>query len=102
MYKSDKTSRATTAQAEELAVAVLGWLASEDELMGRFLAMSGLRADQLRQAAGEPGFHAGLLDFIMGYEPTLMAFCAASGHSPDQVAACWQVLSGRHLESGEI
>ena len=36
--------------AEETAVAVLGWLAGQPELMSRFLALSGLSADGL--AAG--------------------------------------------------
>lgn len=80
---------------------MLAWLAAEPEQMGRFLALSGLRADQLRSAAGDPGFLAGVIDFVMGHEPTLMAFCATTAAKPEAVAAAAYVLSGRAPGPGE-
>lgn len=82
------------AHAEETAIAVLGWLAGEPELMGRFLALSGLEASGLRAAARAPGFLAGLLGFLMNHEPTLMQFCAATGTAPETVAHAFRELSG--------
>jgi hypothetical protein len=55
--------------------------------LGRFLALSGVQPQQLRQAVADPGFLAGMIDFLMGHEPTLMDFCAATGIKPDTVAA---------------
>ncbi len=101
MHKSKTTPGQQRAQAEETAVAVLGWLAGEPELLGRFLALSGLQADQLRHATSNPGFLAGIIDFLMGHEPTLMAFCAATDTKPETVAAAAHVLSGPTLGSGE-
>ena len=49
------------ADAEETAIAVLVWLAGEPELMGRFLALTGLEASNLREA-GVPCRRAGLPD----------------------------------------
>jgi Protein of unknown function (DUF3572) len=40
--------------AEALAVAALGFIASEPERLGRFLAMTGIGPDSLRAAAREP------------------------------------------------
>jgi Protein of unknown function (DUF3572). len=81
----------------EVAAEILGWLANEPDMLSRFLALSGLTADQLRQAVNETGFRAGLLDFVMGHEPTLMAFCEATGTKPETVAAAWHKLSGPML-----
>ncbi|RYC17622.1 DUF3572 domain-containing protein [Ciceribacter ferrooxidans] len=86
---------------EETAIAVLTWLAGEPEMLGRFLALSGTRADQLRQAINDPGFLAGMLDFLMGHEPTLIAFCDASGIAPETVVKAWRHYSGPGLDSGE-
>ncbi|MCL6706655.1 DUF3572 domain-containing protein [Pseudomonas sp. R2.Fl] len=87
----------TPVDALEVAAEVLGWLAGEPDMLSRFLALSGLRADQLRQAVNDPGFLAGLLDFVMGHEPSLMAFCEATGTRPEIVAAAWHKLSGPML-----
>jgi len=80
---------------------ILGWLATDPDMLSRFLALSGLRADQLRSAIDDPGFLAGLLDFIMGHEPTLMAFCQETDTRPEEVVAAWHKLSGPGLGSGE-
>lgn len=86
------------ADAENTAISVLGWLAGEPELLGRFLALSGLEAGNLRLAAAEPGFLAGVLAFLMNHEPTLMDFCASSGIRPEDVARAHSELA---REDGE-
>ncbi|MHA7970703.1 DUF3572 domain-containing protein [Rhizobium sp. CAU 1783] len=89
------------AEAEETAIAVLGWLANEPDMLGRFLALSGTRPDQLRQAVGDPSFLAGMLDFLMAHEPSLMAFCEASGIKPETVVSASHHYTGPSLGSGE-
>lgn len=80
--------------AEETAIAVLAWLANEPELLGRFLALTGTDPSSLRHAAADPGFLAGVVDFLMGHEPTLLSFCAATGTPPEDVVRAHMVLSG--------
>ncbi len=82
------------ADAEDTAIAVLVWLAGEPELMGRFLALTGLEASNMRDAAKEPGFLAGVLGFLMNHEPTLMDFCAATGTKPETVNRAFHALGG--------
>ncbi|WP_313617820.1 DUF3572 domain-containing protein [Agrobacterium sp.] len=101
MLRDKKTNTASAAKPEETAAAILGWLASEPELLSRFLALSGLQANMLRHAATDPGFFAGLTDFLMSHEPDLMAFCAATETKPEDVAAAWHHFSGPGLDSGE-
>lgn len=89
----DKVNKAM-ADAEDTAIAVLVWLAGEPELMGRFLALTGLEASNLRDAAQEPGFLAGVLGFLMNHEPTLMDFCVATATKPETVTRAFQALGG--------
>lgn len=78
--------------AEGLAIAALGFVAADPVLLPRFLAISGIEAGQIRQAAREPGFLAGVLQFVMAHEPTLAAFCEASGNQPAAIAAALRAL----------
>ncbi|MGS1093355.1 DUF3572 domain-containing protein [Aquamicrobium terrae] len=82
--------------AEALAIEALGFIAADPELLPRFLAITGIGADSIRRAAREPGFLAGVLQFILAHEPTLMRFCDAAGTPP---AVVDQAL--RHLPLGD-
>ena len=73
------------ADAEGVAIAALGFVASDPELLARFLAITGIEASAIRQAAGEPGFLAGVLQFVLAHEPTLMSFSQAAGIAPAEV-----------------
>jgi hypothetical protein len=93
MRTSDSTppvqGRAT---AEETAIAALGFIAADPALLPRFLALTGIDAAQIREVASQPGFLAGVLQFIMAHEPTLNAFCEASGTRPQDLAAALRAL----------
>jgi len=78
--------------AEALAVSALTFVAADPELLPRFLAISGIEAGSIRQAAREPGFLAGVLQFILAHEPTLMRFSEESGTPPQQVSAALRAL----------
>ena len=91
--KSQKDT--TVAQdAETTAVAILGWLAGEPDLLSRFLALTGVSPVEVRNAVNDPGFLAGLVDFLMSHEPTLLAFSEATGIRPEAVVHAHAVLSG--------
>ena len=91
-----KSQKDTTAaqNAEVTAVAILGWLAGEPELLSRFLALTGVMPSEVRNAMNDPGFLAGLVDFLMSHEPTLLAFSEATGIRPEAVVHAHAVLSG--------
>ncbi len=79
-------------RAEEIAVKALTFIAADPQLLSRFLALSGLNPAQLRDAAGEPGFLCGVLDFFLGFEPNLMAFAEAENINPADVVKARAVL----------
>lgn len=80
--------------AEALAVEALGFVAADPELLSRFLAVTGIEAHDIRAAARQKGFLAGVLSFIAAHEPTLVAFAASAGCKPDAVLAAMRALPG--------
>jgi hypothetical protein len=92
LVDSNRNKSENKVETEFLCADILGWIAADETLMTRFLALSGLTVETLRQAAQEPGFYAGVLGFLMGHEPTLIAYCEARGIAPESVVEVWQKL----------
>ncbi len=84
----------TAVDAEALAISALSFIASDPVLMPRFLAITGIDASDIRHAAAEPGFLTGVLNFLLAHEPSLMAFCEATGTDPQQVGRAERMLPG--------
>lgn len=78
--------------AEAIAVAALSFIAGDPVLLPRFLAITGIEAGQIRLAAREPGFLAGVLQFILDHEPTLMSFATDANIAPASVGAAMRSL----------
>lgn len=79
---------------EALAITALSFLAGDPERLGRFLAVTGLGPETLRQAAARPGFLAAVLDYLAGDETLLLAFAANAGLAPEAVVRARQRLGG--------
>ncbi|MCX5516265.1 DUF3572 domain-containing protein [Kaistia algarum] len=79
-------------EAESLAIRALAYLAEEPEELGRFLALVGLGPENLRAAAADGGFLAGVLEYFMASEPLLLVFCARENVRPTLFAAARYLL----------
>lgn len=90
----------TEDQAQEIATNALIHLSQDPELVGRFLAVSGIGPESIREAAGEPGFLAGVLEFLMGDEALLLTFCENQRLRPTMIAAARFVLAGDPADHG--
>ncbi|MEQ1952668.1 DUF3572 domain-containing protein [Mesorhizobium sp. CN2-181] len=86
------TRKLTSQDAEALAVSALVYVANDPVLLPRFLALTGIEAPAIRQAAREPGFLAGVLRFILAHEPTLTAFAEHAGVAPAAVGEALKAL----------
>jgi len=80
--------------AETLALSALVHIAADEERLSRFLAVTGMDPQSLREEAGKPGFAVGILDYVCGDEPLLVGFAAEQGLSPEAVASAWRMLAG--------
>lgn len=73
---------------------LLGFLASDPDLIGRFMALTGLSPNDLRQSLADPAFQAGVLDFALQDESLLLAFAANAGIRPESVMRARSRLPG--------
>ena len=80
--------------AEALAVAALRFLAAEPERLGRFLAVTGIGPEAIREAAREPQFLAGVLDHVAADERLLIEFAAEAKIKPEAVMRAAVALGG--------
>ncbi len=70
-------------EAEAVALKAIAFIAADEELLSRFVALTGCGADDIRQRIQDPGFLGGVLDFILTDEPTLLAFAEAAELAPE-------------------
>jgi hypothetical protein len=90
----DEPSGAMREAAETLAVEALAFLAADPERLGRFMALSGIGPQDLRAAAREPQFLAGVLEHVAGDERLLIDFAAHAGIKPPEVMRAAMALGG--------
>ena len=76
-----------------MSLNALAWVLSDTVRAERFLAITGLDADGLRAAIGEPATHLAVLDFLCAHEPDLIAAAEALGMRPAELAAARERLA---------
>ncbi|PZU87548.1 MAG: DUF3572 domain-containing protein [Chelatococcus sp.] len=86
--------RTTTEDAETLALRALAFLAAEPERLGPFLSATGLGPENLRAAAGEPGFLAAVLQHIGSSDSLLLEFAETMRLKPERIAEARRALDG--------
>lgn len=89
-----RTSQPKAEDAGEIALKLLSFLAGDADQLGRFMALSGLSPQDVRQNLQEPQFQAGLLDFALSDESLLLAFAANEGLDPGSVMRARSRLPG--------
>jgi hypothetical protein len=89
---AEKQNEAKGEAAQAIAIEALSFVASDAELLPRFLALTGIEPAGIRIAAREPGFLAGVLQFICAHEPTLLKFAEAASLQPAAVSKALRAL----------
>ena len=79
---------------EVIGLAALGFLAGEPDRLMRFLSLTGLALEDLRERAGEPRLLAAVLDHLLGDESLLFLFAESEALHPAEVAAARRRLPG--------
>ena len=73
--------------AETLALAALAATLSDERRARRFLELTGLDADELRERAAERSLLAATLAFLEAHEPDLLVVAATVGVKPEKLIA---------------
>jgi len=85
--------------AETLALKVLAFLAEDGEGLGRFLGLSGIHPQDLRQRADDPLVLAAVLDFLLGDDKLLLEFAQGEGVDPKIIHEARRALPGATPEA---
>jgi Protein of unknown function (DUF3572) len=75
-----------------LAIQALAFIAEEPERLNLFLSTTGIAPAEIRTAAREPGFLAGVLEHMLADESLLIAFADSVGIDPAAVARARSAL----------
>ena len=68
--------------AETLALKVLAFLAADSDALSRFIGLSGIHPQELRERADDPLILAAVLDFVLGDDKLLLRFAQDEGVAP--------------------
>lgn len=66
---------------------MLGWILAEDDRARRFLDLTGLTPDGLRNAINAASTHEAIFSFLAAHEPDLLAAAEAIAVDPQLLAA---------------
>jgi len=80
--------------AQTLALNALTHIAGDGEILGRFLKISGLEPDDLRQRASDPELLAAVMDFLLSDEGLCTGFLATEGIDAKVLHAARRALPG--------
>ncbi|QYK41150.1 MAG: DUF3572 domain-containing protein [Paracoccaceae bacterium] len=80
--------------AETLALQAVGWLASDADRLGGFLAATGASPADLRRGMGDPAFLGAVLDFILAEDDRVIDCARSLGVPPVRVAEARAALPG--------
>ena len=75
---------------EQLALAMIGWLARDPERLSRFMAETGYDAPSLKTELESPALQLAVVEYLLADESLLLQFCAETGTPPEAPRAAWQ------------
>ena len=84
--------------AEALALQAVAIVVADDDLLPRFLAVTGSGADDLRQRIRDPDFLGAVLDFVLEDDVIVRRLAEAGGVTPEQVMLARSRLPGGPAE----
>jgi hypothetical protein len=77
-----------------LGLAALAAALTDERRARRFLDLTGIGTDELRDRLGEPALLAALIAFLEAHEPDLLSVCEAIDVKPEALVAARHELEG--------
>ena len=84
----------TPERAQTIALRALAHIAEDQRRLDGLMTMTGLEESELRARPDDPMLLAGVLDFLLGHEPSLLEFCEACGIDPVEPGRARALLPG--------
>lgn len=81
-------------EAEQAAIRALAFIAEDEARLDRFLRLTGLNPEGLRERAAQPAFLAAVLEYLLGDETLLLTFAGNTGTDPAFIARAHRALGG--------
>jgi hypothetical protein len=85
-------------EAESLALRTLTYIASDGDRLARFLGMTGLNPETIRQSAASPAFFAAVLDHVAADERLLIDLSGFLGVKPEHIMEAHRTLSPQEFD----
>jgi hypothetical protein len=83
-----------TLESSDIILKLLVFLSQDEERMTRFLALSGIDPQDLRERHGDPVFQGFLLDYLFQDDQTTSAFCDDVQISPEALMRVRRKMPG--------
>ena len=83
---------------ESVAIEALSFLAADPQRLLRFLNLTGLEPENVRDAARSPGFLAAVLEYVAADEALLVGCAQTMERSPEAIVAAQRALSPHRSE----
>jgi hypothetical protein len=85
-------------EAESLALRTLSYIASDGDRLSRFLGVTGLSPETIRQSAASPGFFAAVLDYVAADESLLIELSGFLETRPEHIMEAHRTLSPQEFD----
>ncbi|HEX7075688.1 MAG TPA: DUF3572 family protein [Hyphomicrobiaceae bacterium] len=82
-------------EAEVIGLKALAFLAEDEARLSRFLALTGLRGDELRARAADAATLWAVLNHLAGDESMLLVFAASASLPPERIGPALQLLASQ-------
>ena len=79
--------------AEQIGIDALTFIASSEDLLNRFIDLTGYNASQLRAQAEHPEFFVAVLDFILANEPDIIDLANHLAQPPEAIGRARNILA---------
>jgi hypothetical protein len=92
-----KKNPLNAAEATDVALKMLGFIASDSTQLERFCGLSGLGENDIRANIGEASFLAFVYDYVLQDESLVVSFAASEGLKPELFMALRRQLPGAEM-----
>lgn len=80
-------------EPNDLDLKILTALATNPERLGRFIDLTGLQINTIREASLKPEFWRAVYDHVAADEPLLLEISSEIGETPEMIMQAWKRLS---------